>query len=70
VNHEKPMLNKNVASLLFAAGLLTPKDNITWNITHKKAICHRLFNTAQPNACRKFAPIAVGMMKENMSTDF
>jgi hypothetical protein len=70
MNHTKPVLNKIVANLLFAAGLLIPKDNITWNITHKKAICHRLFNTAQPNACRKLVPTAVGMMKENMATDF
>jgi hypothetical protein len=64
------MLNKTIASLLLADGLLIPKDNITWNITHRKAICQRLFNTAQPNACRKFVPIAVGMPRKNMSTDF
>ena len=24
-----------------------------WKTTHNNAICHKLFNTAHPNACRK-----------------
>jgi hypothetical protein len=53
-NQQKPMLIDIVASLLLKAGLFILNDNMTWKITQRNAICQRLFNTAQPNACRKF----------------
>jgi hypothetical protein len=59
-NQPKPIPNKTVAILLLNADLWLAKDNITWKMTQRKAICHRLFSTAQPKACRKLElPIGI-----------
>jgi hypothetical protein len=66
MNQAKPVLNRKVDSRLLADDLVMPNDNITWNITQRKAICQRLFSTAQPNACRKLEL----PNKDDMPTDF
>ena len=65
MNQQNPSPSRKVASLLLAADLLMLNESITWNMTHRKAICQRLFNTAQPNACRKLE-----LPNKDMPTDF
>jgi hypothetical protein len=53
-NQADPLKRRNVARFPFWDELFTLPIAVTnWYSTHSNAICHKLFNTAHPNACRK-----------------